>query len=141
MDLLGIRENTASRPSLISSIWSLQVQTQQEPTNLELPTGSQQSLPQLLENAPTTSNDDGNGLRHTRSLSELNSLFRDDEKGCRMQEAPSFVWQKDTSQCAENKITKQQKEKNICEWLQKLQFNEGVSQAMSTSVSPTMSSR
>lgn len=28
MDFLGIKESTASRPSLISSIWSLQVQPQ-----------------------------------------------------------------------------------------------------------------
>ncbi|CAD5222284.1 unnamed protein product [Bursaphelenchus xylophilus] len=138
MDLLGIRENTASRPSLISSIWSLQVQTQQEPTSLEL--GSQQSLPPLPENvAESSSNENSNQLRHTKSLSELHMLFRDDEKGCRIQEAPSFVWRKENPQNNETKITKQQKERNITEWLQQLQFND--SQAMSTSVSPTLSSR
>src|SRR5688572_7863022 len=67
MDLLGIRDNTASKPSLISSIWSLQVQPQQDTTTvMDMQVGSQQSLPQI----------DIGVHRSDDELNESEALFR-----------------------------------------------------------------
>ncbi|KAI6177489.1 hypothetical protein M3Y97_00913200 [Aphelenchoides bicaudatus] len=153
MDFLGIKDSTASRPSLISSIWSLQVQPQQDATTIvDIQMGSQQSLPELLtaanqmsteySNTGIGAQDQLNQLRPSKSLSEL-SQFCKDSRMFQIHEAPSFVWRRQSTQqqpqlrsLQQQDLSRQQKERNICEWLEQLNCNED-QQKRQSAVSPT----
>uniref|UniRef100_A0A915D567 Uncharacterized protein n=1 Tax=Ditylenchus dipsaci TaxID=166011 RepID=A0A915D567_9BILA len=167
MDLLNIQDGTAaSRPSLISSLWSLQVQLQNEPGTMNEDinaTGSQQSLPeQLMMNSgdqsaeqmefnynSTAQQQSQTSFRSVKSLSDLNSLVMvpttsayqmsplgdkelykclEDQgsvhnSGQLSSRLPKSSSVEQEQQHAMMGISRQQKNNNICQWLQKLDLN------------------
>ncbi|KAI6215575.1 hypothetical protein M3Y94_00401100 [Aphelenchoides besseyi] len=153
MDLLGIKDNTASRPSLISSMWSLQVQPQQETMIVDVQMGSQQSLPEVLNSSTIMETqygspmDQNSKIRPSKSLTELSQFFKD-SRLLRIHEAPSFIWKRESQgKCSSSyrndnsSISRQQKERNICEWLERINCNDdrsvgaGIGRGMA--ISPT----
>ncbi|KAI1716907.1 hypothetical protein Ddc_10038 [Ditylenchus destructor] len=172
MDLLNTQEG-ASRPSLISSLWSLQVQLQNEPNPIgeEMTGGSQQSLPDIMMNdcsntvpAPQEFMDYNHvthhcnhtsGFRSVKSLSDLNSLQStactgpstsgiqvsplftkpgdrpgiedddiDDNSALLSGRPKSFSIQQDQHYLMMG-LSRQQKNIDVCQWLQKLEIGSG----------------
>uniref|UniRef100_A0AC34GW23 Uncharacterized protein n=1 Tax=Panagrolaimus sp. ES5 TaxID=591445 RepID=A0AC34GW23_9BILA len=137
MNLLGVQQNSASRPSLFSSIWSIQVQTQNEVNDFPL----RQTF------AGFNSNEIQPGSRNAISLSELPSssisvktaiqrsstcpiLTMSTFEGCLLKcSKESFCGEQQRR--GNSAVTRQQKNRNICEWLQKVSGTEPLSETSS----------
>jgi len=123
MDLLNVNvksASNASKPSLISSLWSLQVQLQNDPDNdpsIGFPTKSlsQQSLPDLQKGACASSYND-QPIKMSRSLTDLGHQPTVAE--VRMSEpvkAPDDGTSDDGRYWVP--LSRQQRNQNICQWL------------------------
>jgi hypothetical protein len=147
MNLLGVQQNSASRPSLFSSIWSIQVQTQNEVNDFPL----RQSF------AGFNSNEMQPGSRNAISLSELPSsssllvktsfqrsstcpiLTMSTFEGCLLKcSKESFCGGGEDGEHEQQQrrgnisvVSRQQKNRNICEWLQKVSGTEPLSETSS----------
>ncbi|KAI6239126.1 hypothetical protein M3Y99_00615900 [Aphelenchoides fujianensis] len=163
MDLLGIKDSTASRPSLISSMWSLQVQQPQDAnTIMDIQMGSQQSLPEILNSTIMDTQfgypmEQTSSIRPSKSLSEL-SQYCKDSRMMHIHEAPSFIWKRGqdphgrpppptlststvSSYRNDSTSTLSRQQRRLCEWLERLNCADdrsiGAGRGRGLAVSPT----
>uniref|UniRef100_A0A7E4VJE0 Uncharacterized protein n=1 Tax=Panagrellus redivivus TaxID=6233 RepID=A0A7E4VJE0_PANRE len=129
MNLLSVHQNSASRPSLFSSLWSIQVQQPNEVN--EIPYGDSKSQQSLF--ARTNVDEGLPGTRNAISLNELALASGPKLSLPRSSTCPAFSFG-DASfskmpyvssrlpvyQQRYTNFNRQQKNINICEWLQKI---------------------